>query len=216
MSTLSAAVLILTFAARPTAAERGKAAYERDDYEEAAAAFAEAYEKDPKPGYLINRAHAERKAGNCETAVELYDAFLETDPEPDWVEVAEAARQECADAIEPDPPPPPVVAPAPVVDEPPKDEPPRRRWQRDPVGWGLFGSGLAVGIVGAGLIGGGVATDRRASSAPDEGAFETGVSRSVGLHRAGIAVASVGAALLIGGIIRWAVVAKRGSTGTGS
>ncbi|MBL4686050.1 MAG: hypothetical protein JKY37_15760 [Nannocystaceae bacterium] len=64
-------------------------AFERADYGAAALAIEAAYLIEPVPGLLYPWAQAERQAGQCESAIDLYRRFIETNPEP---ELAEAAR----------------------------------------------------------------------------------------------------------------------------
>ena len=92
------------------ALEEGMAAYERRDFEAASALFARGYEVDGAAVFLYTRAQAARYLGDCDLAVELYDAYLETDPEPAQREAALEYRDKC----EPSPPQPKVVAPPPA------------------------------------------------------------------------------------------------------
>ncbi len=104
---LRACVLILVVAASPWPAaaqsadsavaqfERGVAAFEQEDYDRAAAAFAAAYEIAPKHEYLYAWAQAERMRGNCERAVTLYRMFLAVDPPAQHEALARTALQRC-------------------------------------------------------------------------------------------------------------------------
>lgn len=59
---------------------RGHDAYSRRDYATAISELEAAYAIEPNPLLLYARAQAERFSGNCKTALELYQRFLDADP----------------------------------------------------------------------------------------------------------------------------------------
>jgi tetratricopeptide (TPR) repeat protein len=209
------------------AAARAKAAYDRGDFETAAAALAEAYEADPQPAYLYARAQAERFGGHCDDAIVHYEAFLATKPDGKAAQAArtnlEACRADLA-AAEPEPEPAPAPAPAPEPTptssspEPtpaPADEAPRP-WHRDPLGGALVGTGaLALGV-GVGLYAAAKADENTANDAADVDAYGERIERAATLSRVAIPVMAVGGALVIGGVVRWIVVARRNDRRTAS
>jgi tetratricopeptide (TPR) repeat protein len=205
-----------------TAAADGETAFVEGRWDDAAQAFAEAYAHDPQPAYLYARAQAERKAGRCAVAIELYEQFLDGAPKGDAKTLArenvEACRAELPEepdssAIEPQP----TVSPRPLVDEsddaPRVDEPVRepRPWYRDPWGGALFGVGAASAVGGGVLIGVAGRQHDRAHEASSDAAYGNRIDRAKLLNRAGIVAVSVGAALVVAGIVRWAVVGTRRS-----
>jgi tetratricopeptide (TPR) repeat protein len=197
-------------------AEEAEAAFAAKRYDEAATGFAEAFARQPHPGYLYAQAQAERFGGNCRDAIEHYGEFIALSPGEGPSRDAQRNIDQCEEklALEPEPEPepaPPVSPPPPVTAEPrpepvdaaPKTEP--RPWHRDPWGGVLTGLGLAGLAVGGGLYGQARADEKAADTADDVVRIE----RASTLSRAGIAMFAVGGALTIAGIVRWAVVGAR-------
>lgn len=189
--------------------ERAEAHFTAGEYDRASEAFAEAFALDPNPKYLYARAQAERLAGDCETALQLYNRFLDTRPPEEQAEPARINRARCEAVLERLPPPPPE-APEQVEPEPvaPLESAPASPWYRDPWGGSLIGAGTLVSAVGAGLLGSAIAGDRDAVDAPIEDDFIEEKHGAKVRHRTGIALLSIGGALLVGGSIRWALVAR--------
>jgi tetratricopeptide (TPR) repeat protein len=79
--------------------ENGLAAYKAEDYAAAAAEFAAAYALVADRGLLFAWAQAERLAGNCEKAIDLYAKFLESDPGKRDRKAATLALTACADQV---------------------------------------------------------------------------------------------------------------------
>ena len=199
-------------------ADEAEAAFEAKDYGEAASGFAEAFARQPHPGYLWAQAQAERFGGNCRDAIEHYRQFIALDPGDAPTRDAERNIGECEKtlALEPDPEPTPEPTPAPRLDPPaeprPADTPPKpepRPWHRDPWGGTLVGVGLAGLAVGGGLYGAAIADERAAEDATDVDVYADHIERAATLSRAGIAMLAVGGALTLAGIIRWSVVGTR-------
>lgn len=199
------------------AAEEGTRAFEAKDYEAASAALTRAYQLDPKPGYLFGRGQAERLAGRCDSAIELYDRFVEVGPSrvladtsasPDDVENAHKdlervrlAREACASQTTGDRDP----TPGPIAPDVPGPTP----WYRDPAGAVLVGSGAAIAIAGIATIGVSVARDHKADRAPTERQYVDRKDQARLVHHIGIGVLVAGAAIALAGAIRWGVVARR-------
>ncbi len=191
---------------------------------EASAALARAYAIYPDRDYLYMRGIIEREAGRCDTAVELFEAFLAESPPLVDVQATQTELEKCRATMpeagpqpqpqpQPEPAPPPTVdtpAPPTAVDRPaPRDAAPRARWWADPVGGALFGSGVVVAVIGGGLLGGAAARANAADAADTAGDYRNGIASARALNAAGFAVLGVGTALVVGGIVRWAVVARR-------
>ena len=69
---------------------RGNKHLERQQYDQALAAYQAGYDVIPEPIFLYNIGQAKRLAGDCAGAVEAYQRFLATRPEPP--QVASARR----------------------------------------------------------------------------------------------------------------------------
>jgi tetratricopeptide (TPR) repeat protein len=199
--------------AQPFVAE-GQAHYDAGNFAEAAAAFAEAHARDPSPDYLYRWAQAERRAGNCPAAVQLYRRYLDNELPPENVEAAEKNLARCGYAEAP-----PASTPLDESDAnasavpPPVDVEDRPRvWWADPLGTTLVAVGGAAVIAGVGLgIGSGRQT-RLAREATVEEDYILHADRSESLRIAAIVTAAVGGALLVGGVVRWALLARGART----
>lgn len=206
-------------AAAPTAAEQGEQAFADGHYQEAADAFARAYQRDPQIAYLYARAQAERLANHCEVAIELYERFLAT--EPDTTAELEARRNiaKCRSQLELERTPTEPTEPAPsddsstlvpaVADSRPSDQSPPRPWYRDPWGGTLTGLGGVALITGVGLYGGALVTAGDAKDAASVDLYGQRIERAMVMGRAGIGVIVTGSALVLAGAIRWGVVSRR-------
>lgn len=191
------------------AVARAEAAYLAQDWTAASKAFAEAYEIEPNPVYLYARAQAERLAGQCPVALQLYDSFLETDPPAEAAQEARINRARCEAAVE-TPPPPQAPGPDPDASDGTKNDG-ARPWYRDPAGGALVGVGAVTTAIGGGLLGIALANDGEATAAETEDGFIAAKDDAKARYSAGVALTSIGAALLVAGAIRWIVVAKRGT-----
>ncbi len=187
-------------------------------HDEASAAFARAYEHDPRPYFLFARARTEQRAGRCDRAIELNARFLETDPPA--ADAAEANKRigECYTALDEPTPQVPVAEPkappvAKVPAQPPEQPvvpPTRRQWYRDPAGGVLLGIGAAAAGLGGGLAIGGRSRGNAASAAPTTEDFRERTGGARRLVIAGVATLAGGVALVIGAIVRYAVVSRAG------
>lgn len=179
--------------------------------------FEQAYRADPQPIYLFARARAEVQLAHCETATQLLEAFLATEPPAAQRESAnnELSACESAEPSVDSSPPVPVVAPpkepatAPAQPAPPEPESreppsdaagPRRR--PDALGVTLTGFGAAFLAAGApvALVG------RSRSIDPPRGDNEDDYRRSIQSGRTmvgiGIGLSAVGVGLLVAGVTR--------------
>ncbi len=86
---------------------------------------------------------------------------------------------------------------------------PRRAWVRDGLGWGLFGTGVAVSAVGAGLLVQARSDVRAAEASEDEASFDRNLERVGPLRLVGGTLTGVGVGLLVGAAIRYGLVARR-------
>jgi tetratricopeptide (TPR) repeat protein len=189
---------------------RGQAHYDAGDFADAAAEFAEAYSRDPRPDYLYRWAQAERRAGNCPAAAQLYRRYLENDLPPENVDAAEKNLARCGYAETPPPPTPLDESDAGATFVPPASdvEPPPRPWWTDPLGASLVAVGGVGVVVGVGLGIGSARETRLAREATVEEDYIRHADRGESMRVAAIVTAAVGTALLVGGVVRWAVLAR--------
>lgn len=200
-------------AAEPTdPAVRAGELFKRGEFEQAAAAFEEAYARTGDPALLFGRAQALRRAGNCGAAIEVFEAFIATSPPAADVQAARDVIEACRsilgeDATEPEPD---VGEPEPAP-EPEPVPPPRPRWPRDVTGGVLLGSGLAVAVTGSALYGTAFARAADRSGEPMEGeqAFEARAQSVRTLAAVGGGLMLGGSALLVGSVVRYVIVARR-------
>lgn len=103
------AVLLAVAPARPAHAQRSDRAaakkklahglelYRDEDYDAAAAEFADAYQLSERPDILFAWAQAARMAGRCQLAAKLYERFIETSKHSEDARAARKARGLCQD-----------------------------------------------------------------------------------------------------------------------
>lgn len=141
--------------------DRGVRAYDAGHYDEAFKEFEAGYAAMPRPGFILNMAHAQRRMGELRKARALYQRFLVAEPDSPQAETTKSAITEIDAAIkaeddaahrtpvaptEPPPiPPPPVIAPMVIAPPPPPPPAPRRWYQR----WWVW---TAAGAVVAGTV----------------------------------------------------------------
>ena len=215
--------------------QRAEAAFSEGQFDDAAEALKAAYELSPQDDVLFNWANAERLAGRCDRAVELYDRYLGAAAEDvaqgdavskEYVAVAEQRRAECEEAIDAEPTPAaepqrtPVQDPEPIptVDRPPPpatqpDRAPASPWWRDRIGWSLTGVGLAVAGAGGGLLGAAFSREPDPNGGGLHADYIDSVDSASRLEIAGWSLLAVGSAAIISGVVRFAVVSRRRRSG---
>jgi tetratricopeptide (TPR) repeat protein len=206
--------------------QRGREAYEKEDYDAAVEAFEKGYAIEPVGAFLYAQAQAERLRGRCREAVKLYNAFLATNPGAEVASLAKEAKSLCADelaaegvdadggedlaeddAIADTEPPDPVTPGPDEIEDDVSDERRGRRWYADPLGGTLVGVGVAGIGAGVGLI---VAAQlEEGKQSPSYGDFADRVQRIETFRIAGGVVLGVGGALLIAGAVRWGILSAR-------
>src|SRR5688500_1054556 len=140
------AVALAVAPAEPDLDERVRPLIRDGDFVGVAQEYAREYERTGDPALLFGEAQALRRAGDCKSAIEVFERYLASDP-PDADEAAAneamAACREIVDASEP--PPPEPTPPEPTPPEPARpSEPAPRRWYEDPAGGALVGIGGAL------------------------------------------------------------------------
>lgn len=207
--------LALAPAPDTSAYDEAVAAWEREDWAQAADAFGRAFEVDPRPEFLWSRAQALRFGGDCEAAIEVYERFIAMQPPEVDQNSARGHIERCEAEVfanEPkieDDPPPARVDPESTDDRPPPPPPKPRRWYTDPYGIGLLMGGLAASVVGSALVGSAHAIEGNASGAPSEHTYRFEIERAQRRNVIGIACLGVGGALLVGSAIRFIIVGRR-------
>jgi hypothetical protein len=216
---IRALVLALALAAPQNPnVEAGEAAYRDGRWDDASVAFAAAYDDTNDPIFLYTRAQAERRAGRCRVAIELYTQFLATHPPEKSEQAASQYRDECRALVPPEPTTAPAPAARPVdttddtIEAPVRA--PVRPWWRDPTGGALVGVGAAGIVTGAVLVGLAHRDLDRAPTAGDDRSYGDRIDRAHRLEIAGGTVLAVGSALVVGGVVRWLVVRSRNAGST--
>lgn len=248
MSLLAQSLLALLIASGPSQGllsdakamehfQAAQAAFNEGDYAKASQQLEKAFLIEPADALLYPWAQAERFAGHCEVAIDLYEKFLATDPSENFRVAAQENLQRCQEEIdkanaaaaaaasaetegEDDTKVEPIndgwddVANSEAETNPGKkdDEPKKaRKWYLDPVGGVLSGVGIAGVATGGALLG--VASSRAGQVADedDNQSYVDARRSATTLRNAGAAVISVGGALLIAGIVRYALLATKDS-----
>jgi tetratricopeptide (TPR) repeat protein len=151
---------------------RGLELYQDGAYEAALVEFRAGFALEARPELLFALAQAERKSGDCASALVYYRRFIETGPPVEQAAAAQLQLEHCGEAlgsapdvdideallvvpppeiVEPGPEPepgPPAVAMQPIVTEPPR----RDAWYRDRFGVVLLSGGAVATLVGLGLL----------------------------------------------------------------
>ncbi len=192
-------------------AARADAQYGREEYAEASVSYATAYESDPNPVYLYGWAQAERRAGNCPQAVELYRQYAALDVSEAAREAAAKNARRCGGDIEAAPatsePPLPAVVNTPPPAEPAGDDV-DRSWRDDPLGLALVAGGGALGVASLVLAVDSAQQRRLADSASIEAQYALKADRSAKTRTAGIVCGSLAGVALIAGVVRLALVSR--------
>ena len=123
--------------------ETGSAAYAAGDFARASEEFSAGYGVEPWSGFLFAWAQAERRAGDCTEAIELYRRFLATKPSVKAEQLAADGIGACNGSLG-TPPPMVITLPAPPPVAPPRPLPPRPFRHKLAVTLG------ALGVAGAG------------------------------------------------------------------
>lgn len=194
--------------------ERGQAAFAEGEYETAITELKAAYAIEEAPILLYAWAQAERLAGDCDRAIELYARFLATSPPEAQEEKARSNIEVCGgdpDAVyvpeeeevaEPasDVPPPPA---GPEESDEPEPEGP------EILGPALLGGGGAFALTGGILLGVGLSQGNRAVDADTQDDFVDQTDGARSLYTAGIVLIGVGAAIMVGGAVRMGIVGAK-------
>jgi tetratricopeptide (TPR) repeat protein len=167
-------------------------------YDDAIREFRAAYDLDPDPVLFYSLAVAERLAGRCPAAIDYYQRFLRSKPNPRRTEAARAGIAMCEHQGAPACPPPRVVRDV-------RDDAP---WYRSPAAGAIAGG--VVGIAaGAGFLIAARSTADRAAAARFSDDFEATLDRATGQRRTGAVLAVLGAALAGGGVAYHVAVQRK-------
>jgi hypothetical protein len=203
--------------------DEAQKAFGEKDFATASDKLERAYLIEPAPELLYPWAQAERNLDRCESAIDLYEKFIDTKPNERMVAAAQQNIDRCKEQLSANKPdePPPVPDPgsdaetAPRDDTPPKNDggakdEPKTNVGRDPAGAVLVSLGAAGVIAGAALLG---VASKQAKKTGNDGNDNTtylDMRRTALIQRnAGIAVLTIGGALIVAGAIRYGLLARK-------
>jgi tetratricopeptide (TPR) repeat protein len=187
--------------------EEGKGHFEEGEYEQALAAFTEAYNLSNKPDLLFNLGVCSEKLGQSAKAIAYYELYLEENPEATdrddvskRLEALKASQEQPSEPAEPAEPEPAPAPPPPVDDELVIEE------DEDQ---GVFWPGLVIGLGGLILATGALTAimaynnygDLEDSCSPD--CSDGKVSEVKGKALAADIQFAVGGAVVAAGVIWW-------------
>lgn len=201
-------------------------AFSAGDYAEAAEKIEAAYLIEPAPALLYPWAQAERSRGDCRSAIELYQKFLDSGPDEAIAAAATENIERCEAQLALEPPEEEdddediveavlgeeepfgteeektEVAPTPTRDD-------VRPWYKDPVGGVLLGVGLAGVGVGLGLYGGASSVAKGVADEDTHQSYADRRQRAGALRTGSIVAVSVGGALVVGAVIRYVTRSRK-------
>jgi tetratricopeptide (TPR) repeat protein len=184
--------------------DRGLARFAAHDYAGAIADLEAGHALDPRREFLFAEGQAKRLAGDCKSAIALYQRFLATSPPTVQANATQIALGRCAQHLAAHPEVVVVSAPAPPTPPPPPAPP----WWHDAWGLRLSITG-AVGIaVGTGFLAAAYVARSDADDADTYAAYNARYSAAESRRTVGVTALAVGGALLAGGVIRFAVVRR--------
>lgn len=166
-------------------------------YHDAIVELDAAYAIEPANELLYARAQARRLAGECASALPLYEYFLSTSPPPDQARDAEVNIKRCRAAISvgdvpqeaeaegPEPPPEPELPPPPPL--------------RDAVGIAITATGAALTATGLALV---LVAATHDYSGLTQTEFDEERKRMGGVYVGGFSALGLGLGLLAGGVVR--------------
>jgi len=198
---------------------QGLTHFEAKEYEQAIREFRAGYAVDPRPELLFAIAQAERLSGDCLSAINAYERFLETGPGERQTEAATLAIERCRTALgaagaksapDPEPARQPArqPAPAPIV---PATAPPaapdsdslRTPWYKDKLGAGLLAAGVVTASVGLGYYVASSSDESAANEAATYGEYVDLMDRAEGRRKVAFVGLGVGAGLVTGAVVHY-------------
>lgn len=227
MSALALFALTLALAPEPllrdpqakAAFDAAQEAFEAKDYAEASKQLERAYMLEPELDLLYPWAQAERNLGRCESAIDLYQKFIDGGPNQRMIDAANQNIARCEESLAAEGTAEPVPEPAPQTDDeppPPRVDPvrddgpaPAKPVGRDVAGGVLVGLGGAAIITGAVLLGIAGKQAKATADANDNSTYLDMRDHAKTLNGAGIGVLVTGGVLVVAGAVRYGVLARR-------
>lgn len=227
MSALALFALTLALAPEPllrdpqarAAFDAAQEAFEAKDYAEASKQLERAYMLEPELDLLYPWAQAERNLGRCESAIDLYQKFIDGGPNQRMIDAANQNIARCEESLAAEGTAEPVPEPAPQTDDeppPPRVDPARdeepaaaKPVGRDVAGGVLVGLGGAAIITGAVLLGIAGKQAKATADANDNSTYLDMRDHAKTLNGAGIGVLVTGGVLVVAGAVRYGVLARR-------
>jgi tetratricopeptide (TPR) repeat protein len=200
--------------------QRGLDYYAEGDFELAIIQFRAGFKLDPRPEFLFALAQAERRSGDCASAIIYYRRFLATGPTPEQTAAATAQRDHCEEALGSEP----IVddganregeasslAGASSSGESDGSEPRQPRWYHDVATDVLLGGGAALGIAGVGFLFSASSAADDARDAESYQAYADAVDRNE--SRTVIGAVALGAGVALLGYAGWRILRSGGDSG---
>ena len=202
----------------------GVAAYQNNDFANAATAFGKSFALEVDAETLFAWAQTERKLDRCDKATELYAKLLAMDLPAENKAVIKGEISECKEILAAQKPAEPEPAPAEPVAPPSSPEvapaspaitasTEGRAWYRDPLGDGLVVAGVVGLGVGAALLASAHSAEQAIPSAADYDAAKALHDRASSRGTLGSVSMLAGGALAVTGVI-WFLHRKHESTAT--
>jgi hypothetical protein len=201
-------------------------AFEAGDYATASARLESAYMIEPEGALLYPWAQAERQLDHCETAIDLYRKYIDSQPSEKMAKAAQSNIERCevrmSESKKGSEPPPPIEGTddevPPFGEETATDDAPGKKDDFDPradkigviVGATLVGVGVAAVAAGGTLMGVAAGRANATDEATSQARYDELRKEAKSLNTGGIVALSIGGALLVGGVVQLAIVgAKR-------
>lgn len=197
--------------------------YSTADYHSAADEFKAAFRLDPNPQLLYALGQAERLGNDCQTAIDVYRAFLRTNPNDRQAALAQKNIDECQAALSAHLAPPieplagngspPASQAAPALEGQalsPAPSPPSP-WYKDTLGLTVSGGGLVLAILGGVAF---LEANNITSSAQGESfqQFQAAQASASSWRTIGIVTEVAGGLAIAGGAYRFYIVRRRDRT----
>jgi tetratricopeptide (TPR) repeat protein len=209
---------------------RGLAHYRAREFEKAIKAFHAGYKIDSRPEFLFALGQAERRSGDCISALGYYRRFLDTEPPARQEQAARMHMRSCEKALVSGPviqKTQPEGAPRRAIERASRKAAPVRKrpvavavipppqpspWYHDTAGGVLLSTGAVAVLTGAGFLVASAAAEDRATWAATYPEYDLDIARARRYQLWGAAAMGAGSVLIAGAIYRYHSRSRRLST----